>query len=225
VSSSPKKSTPEKRALILWALLVTENAAAFQNELKPEPDKADRDALEGAGLIKVERRGRYKRYWIEVTDKGWVWASEHLDAKLPTRSNAGGGVLQAWLTRLKVFMSAHGFVLADVLGPQATAPAGAPGSPVVAPSPFDYAAVRALVRNAYLDITGGHFNARALLRDIREKVKEIDRRTLDDALRQMQVEQEVSLYQLDNRTEITDADRKAAIYFGSEPRHILWIER
>ena len=41
----------------------------------------------------------------------------------------------------------------------------------------------------------------------------------------MQREQLASLYQLDNRTEITDADRAAAIYFGSEPRHILWMER
>jgi hypothetical protein len=40
------RTTPEKQTLILWALLARDNAAGFQNELKPEPDKADREALE-----------------------------------------------------------------------------------------------------------------------------------------------------------------------------------
>jgi hypothetical protein len=225
VSSNPKKSTPEKQTLILWALLVTENAAAFQNELKPEPDKADRDALEGAGLIKVERRGRYRRYWIEVTKHGWEWAGHNLSAALPVNSATGSQILQAWLTRLKTFMEARDLRLADILGLQHSEQERPSHPEPAAGAPADYATTRERIRRAYLDITGGRFNARALLRDIREKVKEIDRRTLDDALRQMQREQEASLYQLDNRTEITDADRKAAIYFGNEPRHILWIER
>jgi hypothetical protein len=81
--------------------------------------------------------------------------------------------------------------------------------------------MRERVRNAYLELTGGRFNTRALLRDIREKLNDIERGELDDVLKQMQREQLASLYQLDNRIEITDADRAAAIYFGSEPRHIL----
>jgi hypothetical protein len=36
------RSTLEKQTLILWALLARDNAAGFQNELKPEPDKAGR---------------------------------------------------------------------------------------------------------------------------------------------------------------------------------------
>ena len=97
------RSTPEKQTLILWALLARDNAAGFQNELKPEPDKADREALEKAGLIKCERRGRYRRIWIEVTEKGWAWATDHLNDDLPTGSPAGSSILQAWLTRLKVY--------------------------------------------------------------------------------------------------------------------------
>jgi hypothetical protein len=56
-------------------------------------------------------------------------------------------------------------------------------------------------------------------------LRSIDRVTLDETLMRMQREQEASLYRLDNRIEITDADRAAAIYVGREPRHILWIER
>ncbi|MGH6840568.1 MAG: hypothetical protein ACREDV_00500, partial [Methylocella sp.] len=100
------RSTPEKQTLILWALLVRDSAAGFQNELKPEPEKADREALEKAGLIKCEKRGRYRRVWIEVTEKGWAWAADHLDDDLPAGSPAGGSILQAWLTRLKAYMHA-----------------------------------------------------------------------------------------------------------------------
>lgn len=178
----------------------------------PEPKKADRDALGNEGLIKWEKRGQ--RIWIEVTDKGWAWAGKHLGAALPANSRAGGQVLRAWLTRLEAFLEARGFVLADVLGPQQ-------------PErwPADYFAVRQRIRKAYLEATGDRLNTRALLSDIREKLKDIDRATLDEALTRMQREQEASLYQLDNKFEITDTDRAAAIYFGNEPRHILWIER
>ncbi len=226
MAKNKKRSMPEKRTLILWALLVRENASAFQNELKPEPDKADREALEEAGLIKAEPRGRYRRIWIEVTDKGWAWAGSNLEAALPRNSSAGSQILQGWLARLKVFMEARGLALADVLGPQpSTQAVGGLKAEPPRLAPRDYAAVRACIRKAYLDITDGRLKARALLRDLRSKLHDIERQALDDALKQMQREHEGSLYQLDNRAEITDADRTAAIYFGNEPRHILWIER
>jgi hypothetical protein len=211
VARAKKKSTPEKRTLILWALLVRENAAAFQSELKPQPEKADRDALNDEGLITWEKRGQ--RIWIEVTDKGWAWATDHLDADLPKSSNAGSAILQDWLTQLKAFLQARGLALADILGPQK--------SPE--PLPLDYPALRQRIRAAYLEITGNKLNTRALLSDIREKLKDIDRATLDEALQRMQRNQEAALYQLDNKVEITNADRAAAIYIGQEPRHILWI--
>ena len=88
-----------------------------------------------------------------------------------------------------------------------------------------YDALRARIRQAYLAVTGNRINTRAQLCDIREKLNDIDRAALDEALKRMQLEQQASLYPLDNKTEITDADRNAAIYFGVEPRHILWIER
>jgi len=224
VATGKRKSTPEKRTLILWALLARDHAAAFQNELKPEPEKADRDALKEDGLISWEKRGQ--RIWIEVTDKGWAWAESHLDAAVPANSLAGSQILRAWLSRLKAFLEARNFALADILGPQPSTPT--PDVPAVEPpppAPADYAAMRERIRGAYLDISGGRLNTRVLLRDLRGKLQDIERSTLDAALDRMQRDQEASLYQLDNRAEITEADRAAAIYFGNEPRHILWIER
>jgi DNA-binding MarR family transcriptional regulator len=220
------RSTPEKQTLILWALLARDNAAGFQSELKPEPDKADRDALEKAGLIKSKRRGRYRRIWIEVTEKGWARATDHLNDDLPTGSPAGSSILQAWLTRLKAYMQARNVPLAEILGPQR---ARKDSSEVIAigdATPASgYDTLRSRIRQAYLAVTGGRINTRARLCDIREKLNDIDRAALDEALKRMQLERQASLYPLDNKTEITDADRNAAIYFGAEPRHILWIER
>jgi hypothetical protein len=41
----------------------------------------------------------------------------------------------------------------------------------------------------------------------------------------MQSQGDATLMQLDNRPDITQADREAAIQIGQESRHILWISR
>jgi len=226
VAQSKKRSTPEKRTLILWALLVRENAAAFQNELKPEPEKADRDALSAEGLIKRENRGR--RIWIEVTDKGWAWAGKNLDASLPTNSSSAGQILQAWLKRLKAFMDARGMVLADVLGPIDSAQAGAADGSVTEPltsTLLDYAVVRERIRRAYLDITAGTFNVCAFLKDIRDKLQDIERGTLDESFSKMHLEEGTTLSGLDNPREITPAIRDAGLSFKGEWMFVLWITK
>jgi hypothetical protein len=209
--SSPKtreQRAAEKQALAMWALLGA-GGAAFGGQLKPEIEKTEREALARASLIEVEKRGR-GALWLMVTDKGWDWAEQHLSDALPDKTYGGAFVLRAWLTRLQAFTRARDFRLADVLGPQATA--------------LDYAELRERIRAAYLDVTGG-FNRRALLKDIRSRLPDIDRSTLDAALKRMQREEDASLMQLDNRIEVTNADHEAALSIGTEPRHILWISR
>jgi hypothetical protein len=215
------RSTPAKQTLVLWALLVKDNGAGFQSELKPEPNKADRASLEKTGLITCEKRGRYRRYWLEVTEKGWAWATEHLNHDLPTGSPAGSFILQAWLTRLKAYMSVRNVALSDILRPQSPREYGS--QDVVGPSKYDK--LQSRIRQAYLAVTSDRINTRARLCDVRERLSDVDRTVLDEVLKKMQREQQISLYPLDNKAEITDADRKAAIYFSGEPRHILWIER
>jgi chorismate mutase len=129
-----------------------------------------------------------------------------------------------WLTRLKAYMQARNVALAEVLGPQrARKDEGIAIGDTIRAS--DYDALRARIRQAYLAVTGDRINTRARLCHIRERLNYIDRAALDEALKRMQLKQQAALYPLDNKTEITDADRNAAIYFGGEPRHILWIER
>jgi hypothetical protein len=205
------------QTLILWALLAKTGSASALKEIKPDVKKADREALVSAGLVVCEKRGR--DLWLIMTDDGRAWAANHLDADLPTHCPAASVVLQGWLTQLKTFMEVRNVGLTDVLNAQQAADAQPQ------PRSLAYPDIRQNIRKAYLQLTRGRFNTRAHLRDIRLKLKNIAREALDEALMRMQREQEASLYQLDNRIEITEADRAAAIYIGREPRHLLWIER
>jgi hypothetical protein len=213
----------EKQALAMWALLGN-GGAGFGGAMKPEVERAEREALREAGLITVEKRAR--SFWLEVTDRGWRWAEEHLDHALPEKTFAGAFVLHAWLARLQAFMRARGIGLADVLaGPAPAHGTETQDDPAETPASIDYPMLRDRIRNGYLDVTGGRLNTRALLSDVRKRLQDISRDVLDGALKRMQREDEASLMQLDNRAEITDADRAAALYIGSEPRHIVWITR
>jgi hypothetical protein len=225
-------------------------AALEGKGMLPNDDKKARDGLEKRGLITAESRttrdeqGRPVRgIWMTVTKAGLAWAEENL-AAVPARSQAAAPILQRWLGRLSVLLQARNMKIMEFLEPRrsgastaygslADTPAGAlhEDSPAVtlrtdsSPLNGDYNALRARIRKAYLELTGGRLNTRALLRELRQKLKDVERRALDEALKKMQSEEEATLYRLDNQVEVTEADRAAAIHFGGEPRHILWIER
>jgi hypothetical protein len=210
----------EKQALALWALLGN-GGSCFGGELKPEVRKAEREGLSKAGFIAVEKKGR--SLWLEVTDRGWRWAEEHLADSLPDKTYGGAFVLRAWLTRLQAFMQARGIGLAEVLGPQTARDRGEPAAEPEAPQAIDYSALRERIRTAYLDVTGGSFNKRALLSDIRARMTGVDRSVLDGTLERMHLEEGGILMGLDNPREITPAVREATLMFRGEPMHILWI--
>jgi hypothetical protein len=219
---SKRRTTPEKQTLILWALLAREGAAGFQKELKPEPDKADRDALAQAGLVRWTKRGQ--KIWIEVTEKGWAWAGNNLAQPLPANSSAGGLILHAWLTRLKAFMDSRGLVLADVLRPQRSALLKA-APPLSSETTADYDSLRARIRQAYLELADGRYNTPVPLSDLRDKLKDIEQPELDGALARMHLEEGTTLSGLNNPQEITPALRQAALNFKGEPMYILWITK
>jgi hypothetical protein len=209
----------EMRTLMLWALLAKPGGAGLQKDIRPEMKKADRDALISEGLIASVAKSR--PIMLEVTDKGWAWAGDHLDAELPKRSVYGAAILQAWLKQLKTFMTAKGFVLADVLATPAS-----PATPPVSPEPrVDSSALRERIRQTYLDATGGRLNQRVFLNVLRDRLGDVDRSVLDDALRKMHLEDGAHLSGTDNPPEITSAIRDASLDFKGERMFVLWITR
>jgi hypothetical protein len=232
--------------LLLWAILAegggndVARATLEKEGMLPNEDKRARDGLEARGLIKVDNKRRSLNehgrsvtgVWMTVTEAGRAWAEENLAAPL-AKSQAAAPILRAWMARLSRFLSNDNTPLSKFFGwhpavhPDSAhrEPDAAPSHPPPQPLTPPDETLKTRIRQAYLELTGGRLNTRALLSDLREKLKDIDRLALDEALKQMQRDEEASLYQLDNQVEVTDADRAAAIYFGGEPRHILWIER
>lgn len=219
---TPEEREKEKQSLLFLTLLTLTDGGALQADISPEPTPRLRKPLEDRGLIRTSRRGRSN--WIEVTDKGWDWASTHLSAVLPENAPGAGAVLHRWLVRLEAFMAARGLTLADVLAPAENAAPTAAPTPIPAPAFAGPGDLPARVRAAYLAVTGGRLATRALLKDLRSRLAEVPREMLDETLKQMQRDQAAILYRLDNAVELTAADHAAALHIAGEPRHILWIK-
>jgi hypothetical protein len=195
-----------KQTLILWGLIVQPGGSAPQKTLLPKVEKADREALVAAKFV-TTRKGKRNAIWIEVTDPGWDHAARHLDAPLP----ANAATLQGWLTRLKHFLDARGLALADVLAP-------APAETVAAA-----AALPERIRAAYLECTGGALNKRVFLRTLRERLFDVDRTALDEALRAQHLHDGVHLSGSDNPAELTAADRASSLAYKGETMHVIWV--
>jgi hypothetical protein len=228
-----------KELLLLWAILGegggsdVSRSALNDKGMLPSDDKAARDGLEAKGLIKAEKRtsrsetGRsISGYWMSVTETGRTWAEDNL-AAVPAKSQAAAPILQAWLRRLSIFLHARNISMTEFLE-RHHAENREPGTelaiaPVVPshtrPSPLalDYDALRARVRQAYLELTGGRLNTRALLSDLRKRLNDIDRRSLDETLGRMHLEEGTTLSGLNNPQEITPAIRDGGLTFKGEP--------
>lgn len=212
------------QTLIIWALLAR-GGQSFAKDLKPEVKKADRAALTNAGLITCEKgpRGALK---LEVTDKGWDWASRHLGADLPKASTAGVSILQAWLIRLSQYMQTSGVSLANILAPpEPIAWKNNNDSAHLRKPQNSHTTLRERIRAAYRDVTGGPMNRRALLSDVRTRLSDVDRPVLDEALREMHSAKEIVLMRLDNPREVTAEVSSAALTLSGETMHILWIKQ
>jgi hypothetical protein len=216
-------------ALLLWMLLA-EGGTAYRADLQkkkllPSDDATPAKALARAGLILREKRpGQGSGLWLEVTDKGWAKAMESFDVALPD-SRLGSKVLHGWLTKLQAYMRAGNVALADILGPPPNSGGEEAAKAAVPPAPLDYPTLRDRIRAAYLAVTGGQLNTRALLSDLRPHLPEVPREALDEALKRMHLEDGTTLMSLDNPREITAAVREAAVTFSGEPMHLLWIVR
>ena len=105
--------------LFVWGL-VAEGGAGPIKDLKPKLEKKNRDRLEKAGLVTVVKQ-KNRSLLIELSDKGWAWASDHLDAEISARSPAAGPILRAWLIRLKGYIANNDVALAEIIGGQQVA--------------------------------------------------------------------------------------------------------
>lgn len=208
--------------LFLWRLLASGDGE-FLKYIKPDPGASQRRRLKEAGLIETESRrdarpGKRpaRSTYISLSEKGWEWAANHLDAKVSERSTAAGPILQEILARLKSHLQSQDYSLADFISGHCQSQSSHQG----------YGEdLHERVRAAYFLVTGGRANVRARLADLREQLADVTRKELDESLLAMERQGIVILYPLDNPQEIHPQDEQAALANAvGTPRHIVYME-
>jgi len=201
--------------LFLWRLAVV-GGGDWLKDIKPNLESPARKRLQADGVIGQEKRkspsGRGTAFFISLTDRGWGWLGNHLDADLSTRTQAGTYVLHRLLLRLKTFIDQKQLSLGDLILPGETVVPG--GSHNVEDS----------VTKAYLVLSKGQTNVRVRIADLRPLLSSVPRLKLDQALLDMASSGKASLYRLDNPTEIQAEDRDAVLRTPSgEERHVVYL--
>lgn len=201
--------------LFLWRLALA-GGGDWLKELKPDPQAPARTRMEKAGLIEAESKlpegGRRKQKYYALTEKGWGWLAENLEAPIQTRTPATLEILVRLLARLNTHFNATGLSLAEF----------------VQPSPGDEHEVRGglsqRIASAYFTLSGGKSNVRVRLADLREALSDVVPRDLDAELLDLATTGRASLYRLDNPLEISPRDREATLLTPSgEERHVIYL--
>jgi hypothetical protein len=212
------------QTLLLWRIVAFgATGEIMQKDLGVAVNAADRQQLVGLGLLEVEKatRGSLK---LTVTDRGWGWVRENLGAELPEKASAKvAPLLQRWLTLLHGYLERQRGSIADLFQPAGQEVSRDRASEIKTNGAQE--SVHARVRREYLALTRGEIKTRCLLRDLRQRLPDVPRASLDVTIGNMVTSGEAVLFRLDNRLEITPADIHAAIQAGGEQQHILWLDR
>lgn len=201
------------QTLLLWRLL-GRGGQALQKDFKPGVKAPDRKALMADGLLKTDK-GPRGALALEITDKGWRYAAEHLRDPLHHTQ----GALQDWLTLLHRFLEQRDISLADFVTASGAAEKEQPRK----------RELRARIEQAYLAITGGRKAEAVPLAKIRAQLADLDRELVDDGLRRIHRGDKIGdgkarLGQFADPKALTQEDRDATWSAAGEPYHLLWIE-
>ncbi len=219
------------QTLFLWRLLAS-GGGEFLKVAKPElkPAKVRRQ-LKDAGLIDEQpkkqfpdRKGARASTYVSLSEQGWNWAANNLDAKMSTSSPAAGPILHAILTKLKFHLQRQNVGLVDFItaSEQGDQTGGIPEGGVDTNHARPELAQR--VRAAYAELADGRADARVRLADLRQAMADVDRTPLDGAILAMEREQAAVLYPFDNPLEIRPEDETAALPNRvGRPRHVIYM--
>lgn len=210
MSSKPKPT----EALILWDLLLTGEEPAM-SKVKPDLKRSKREILVKEGFIELEKRGPSTH--IVLTDQVWDCALDDLVVE-GTKSTHAATALQHLLGKLKDYLQFHDISLEEFLRPQSEA---ITESDSRLSTPKD---LEEKIREAYSKVSGGSYNVRVRLSELREHLDNLPREEIDKVLSEMQLAEKLVLMTLDDPQEIFPEDEKAAIDMGGPKRHILYMK-
>ncbi len=214
---SVELSTKERAALFA---LLAESRKLSNPELEERVgfrlDGQERRRLNNLKLVESHQTGRARAYEHELTDAGCHWCANELSAgQVPGRSTTMERALYALLAGLDRYLERNELILADIFNDR-PAPQR---SDVDVDSPID---ADSLIKARYRELAEvpGEF---VKLHDLRMKLPDIPRASLDSALDRMYQDQEINLVAQSDQRTLTDADRESALLIGGRNKHLISI--
>jgi hypothetical protein len=215
-----------RQALYLWKLLAFDEGVFFGQWQPPLQKAAERNDLEKNGLIDIPpekfrtpKGGMARKVYL--SDKGWAWAAENMGVEF-CKTQESSLVLEKLLKKLKRFVDANENVaLANLFCPDA------PETPGISDrhnGKQDLKSDEKSIREAYLQVSGGKFNVRVRLCDLRKALPSMPRERFDEVMLAMQKDGKLVMYNLDDPSEIGPEDEQAAIDIFGQKRHIVYME-
>ncbi len=202
-----------KQALVMWSLLITGDEPAI-SKVRPELKPAERKPLIDFGLIELVKRGRSTH--IVLTDKAWDWAAGHFEVEL-SKSNYAAPILQELLKKLGSYLNSHKIPLVEFLVYKNTTIEHSESGAAVLSD------LGAKIREAYLQASGGEYNVRVRLSQLRQLVDDLPQAEVDKVLIQMGLVGKITLMHLDDPQEICPEDEQAAVNIGGQKNHIVYM--
>jgi len=218
----PKPPAPESGLtppqVLALVTLMAEARAMSNDEMKELAGFAltgrENTELEQHGLVETDRDKR--PYTHLLTDKGWRVARELHTARPP---QAGGSSLRSLFTLLaNVHRALDRFHISHAEFFKRTGEKPAARVPIVA----DTGDVEARIRSAYRDLArvSGDWVG---LADVRERLADLDRATVDAALHSLRRQDGVRIIPVANTKALQPRDRDAALRIGDSDAHALAI--
>ncbi|CAI7974826.1 conserved hypothetical protein [Frankia sp. Hr75.2] len=197
----------------------------------------DRRRLNDLGLVGSEKiRGHGNVLFHTLTDAGWNRASRELTLRADfTRLSVPAGVFFAFAEGVARLLTREQRAIGEALGAYAGPPDPGPAvSPEAAETETAAAAdteadrsgnpasLETTIRAAYASLaTDAHDWVR--LADVRPLLGSVDRKQVDQVLRQMARRPDVRVVPDEDQKSLTAADRAAAVRIGEHDNHLLLI--
>lgn len=208
------QATP-KEALVLWNLLTNTEEPAV-SKVKPKFTRAECNPLVAAGLIELEKRGQSTH--LVLTDRAWAWASENQPVKFPPKSTATVPVLEALVELIVTNVQLNKITLAEFLRPRHQSTTDSDAISTIS------ASLEEKIRAAYSKASGGSYNVRVRLSELRQKVGDLSREEIDKTLGEMELSGKLVLMPINDPQAISSEDEAAAINVGGHQRHIVYMK-
>jgi len=196
----------EFRYLVLFAVLSGRSFTKSELGIKmTNPEIRRHNSKER--LLAENPKGRSLH--LSATPEGIRWTEKNLKIDPGNKTNKVLKVLAMALARTDAYLTANRISLEEFLKPGGTKPSS---------DPVD------AVRQAYLAISGGAYDARVLLKDLRKRLT-LSRDEQDDALLALMQSTQADLYSEDDPMSRDEEDDRAALTLADRRRHIIQLHR